>query len=263
MADISSILKKYGFTESECKVYCSLLNREQANGYELSKASGVPRSKIYNILEKLTRKNVVLVNQAEKKFYRAISPDELIDQMTVQFEDDRETLSDQLREIQQHQFRDDQLWKIDDREALINKARFIIKKAQHSLLIQIWADELTPSLINLIKEAEERVEQAIIILFHTNPQEIPFTHAYYHGFETDKLREGRRWLSVVVDNQEVVYGTIDQHSVNGVWTQSPAMIELAGEYVKHDAYTLKIIHDLPAELKKRYGQDLEGIRQIF
>ena len=41
------------------------------------------------------------------------------------------------------------------------------------------------------------------------------------------------------------------------------MVKLAGEYIRHDAYTLKIIHDLPDDLRQKYGLDLEGIRNIF
>ena len=37
MLDISTIMKKYGFNESEIKVYLTLINHEQMTGYEVSK----------------------------------------------------------------------------------------------------------------------------------------------------------------------------------------------------------------------------------
>ena len=61
MLDISTIMRKYGFNESEIKVYLTLINHEQMTGYEVSKLSGVARSKVYNVLENLIQKNMVLV----------------------------------------------------------------------------------------------------------------------------------------------------------------------------------------------------------
>ena len=40
----------------ETRVYTTLLEKGNLTGYEVSKISGVPRSKVYNILEKLLKK---------------------------------------------------------------------------------------------------------------------------------------------------------------------------------------------------------------
>ena len=50
MIKLINTLKEFKFTESEAKVYISLLQNGPCTGYELSKVSGVARSKIYNIL---------------------------------------------------------------------------------------------------------------------------------------------------------------------------------------------------------------------
>ena len=39
--------------------------------------------------------------------------------------------------------------------------------------------------------------------------------------------------------------------------QNHAMVNLAKEYVKHDAYTLKVIAESPEELKAKYGEGFE------
>lgn len=52
METIIQIMKKYDFSEMETRVYTTLLEKGNLTGYEVSKISGVPRSKVYNILEK-------------------------------------------------------------------------------------------------------------------------------------------------------------------------------------------------------------------
>lgn len=67
-------MKQFGYTESETNIYLSLVENGSMTGYEVSKKSGVPRSKVYNNLETLVKKGVVLVNKSEPKIYSAISP---------------------------------------------------------------------------------------------------------------------------------------------------------------------------------------------
>ena len=50
------LLNKIGLTDAEAKVYLTLLKNGSASGYEASKFSAVPRSKIYNVLESLVMK---------------------------------------------------------------------------------------------------------------------------------------------------------------------------------------------------------------
>ena len=50
---VIELLKNFQFTESEAKVYVTLTQYGPQTGYEVSKTSGVPRSKVYNILESL------------------------------------------------------------------------------------------------------------------------------------------------------------------------------------------------------------------
>ena len=68
---------------------------------------------------------------------------------------------------------------------------------------------------------------------------------------------GARWINIVADEQEVVFGTINEElqSTDVTWTKNHAMVNLAKEYVKHDAYTLKVIAESSEELKAKYGED--------
>ena len=73
---IANDMKHLGFTEYECKAYVSLLEQFPLNGYALAKNSGIPRSRVYEVLKKLIAKQMVF-EQVEKKnkLYYPVDPD--------------------------------------------------------------------------------------------------------------------------------------------------------------------------------------------
>ena len=60
-------MKQLGFSEYECKAYLTLLEQFPLTGYSLSKKSGIPRSRIYDVLESLAGKQMVLVQEQGEK----------------------------------------------------------------------------------------------------------------------------------------------------------------------------------------------------
>ncbi|MPM94620.1 hypothetical protein SDC9_141768 [bioreactor metagenome] len=96
--------------------------------------------------------------------------------------------------------------------------------------------------------------------------EIPeLKNLYFHGMGEEKKKEmGGRWITLVSDSKEVVFGQIISKSIAEViWTENKPMVMLASEYVRHDVYFYKSANTLPNEMKQKFGDDLEKIREIF
>src|SRR5262245_66664186 len=53
MTDAAALLQELGFSEYEARAYVALLQRSPLNGYELAKASGLPRANGYSVLRTL------------------------------------------------------------------------------------------------------------------------------------------------------------------------------------------------------------------
>lgn len=67
-------LRRLGFSENEAKVYLALLRHPGTNGYEVSRLAGVPRAKVYEVLEGLVQRGAILPEVREDRtIYRALS----------------------------------------------------------------------------------------------------------------------------------------------------------------------------------------------
>lgn len=78
MDNIFDTLKNLHFTEYEAKAYLSLLEESPLTGYAVAKNSGVPRSKIYEVLDNLVMRGDILVSPGNTPQYTPVPAKELI-----------------------------------------------------------------------------------------------------------------------------------------------------------------------------------------
>ena len=90
-----SHLKNLGFSQYEIACYLSLMAKHPSNGSQLSRQSGIARSRIYDVLRNMTRKGLVL--EVEDGQYVPLPADELIKRLRSQFEADLSDFEEQIR----------------------------------------------------------------------------------------------------------------------------------------------------------------------
>ena len=77
--EITSILEEYGLDEKEIKIYISLVEKGELNAYTLAKITGIHRSTVYAIIERLSSKGFISnIQKDEKTFYSAIEVNKII-----------------------------------------------------------------------------------------------------------------------------------------------------------------------------------------
>lgn len=266
MEKLFSLMKKFNFTEYETKVYISLLKNGNATGYEISKQSSVPRSKVYNILETLLQKGIIQSTQTNPVLYTAISVDEFIEKMNQTISDDLYEVKQSLEQYHDNKAISNDLWNIEGYHNIITKCKYLIQNAKEEVLIQIWYEDLDKEFISILMEAEKQLEKFVLILFsETGNYSMPFERYYHHGFEEDKLKElGSRWITVVTDSNTMLMSTVYNHTIaDAITTQNKPMVFLAKEYIVHDAYASKILRNLDDSAKKKFGEHLENVRKIY
>lgn len=260
-----SLLKSLNFSESESKVYLTLLQNNPMTGYEASKQSGVPRSKVYNILESLRDKGAVLVSkQTDPVNYSAVDIQEVIDNFKYQMNDRLSDVSEELERFN-HKIESTELWSLKGYENVFNRCRRLIQEAKSTVLLQVWEEDL-PLIYDELKQFEARSGNLVVILYSKNKNyDVDLKHVYAHGFEEAMLEENRgcRWINLVVDDEALIFGHIEPKNVEVLWTKAPSMVFLAKENVRHDAYCLRLIDALDENAKMEFGPDLLKIKTLF
>jgi HTH-type transcriptional regulator, sugar sensing transcriptional regulator len=251
-----------GFSEYEAKAYLALVRESPATAYEIAKRSGIPTSKIYEVLNKLLERDAVLkIEHSRKKKFLPLSPDELIAQYRSRIDDTLTSLQEGLSLYQRDQNLS-YIWNILDYDTLMEKAQHLIKKAGRQLLLSLWEEEMH-YLDGEIRNAIRR--QVKVAAIHFGQHKSMPGQMYQHSIEDTLYAEkGGRILVIVADSQEVLFGKIAAgNKVEGANSRNAAFVDMAEDYIKHDMYIMKIVQRFDPLLVKTFGKKYHKLRDVF
>mgnify|MGYP000879901632 CR=1 FL=1 len=262
---VLELLKSMNLTDVEAKVYIELLKNGPSTGYEISKISAVSRSRVYNVLSKLVKNGFIVASKSKNPtYYNCISVDEFINNKKFEYDSLLLEMSNELKKVECSNNMD-YIWYINGYDNIFNKCRNILKKSKKEVYVQIWMEDVPQMYDQLKKLDDENIPLLTVLYSSDHKYKLDLKLVYKHGFEQEKHEElGGRLISLVSDDREVVFGRIfDDEESEVIWTQNRSLVFLVEEYVRHDAYCLKLIDSVGKSDFSNLNQCISNIRDIF
>jgi HTH-type transcriptional regulator, sugar sensing transcriptional regulator len=230
------LLQELGLSGYESKAYVSLIAAARPlNGYEVSKQSGVPRSTIYETLAKLVARGAAFeVKQAGGgTYYIALPAESLLGRMRRDFDESFSHLSRSLKGLSAPPSTD-LIHNLRGADVVWERARDVIESAEAELYLSLWPEDAAVLDAGL-QRAEDRRIDIFQMAFGTEQKR--YGHTVFHQFSdptTVLTRVGCRLAVVAADRRSVlIAGTVGAHTW-GVFTDDPAVVLIAVEFVRHD-----------------------------
>jgi sugar-specific transcriptional regulator TrmB len=251
-----------GLSEYEARAYVGLLGRHPATAYELAKASGIPTSKIYEVVARLEEKEIIsaMAGDGTKK-YIPLEPGEFVETRRNLMSSTLATLAGELHAAGEGADIS-YIWNIREYDYLIDKALRTTKEARETLLVSAWHEEMA-LLTAALREAEQRGVKVAVVHFGRVKEKAGqlYTHPIHDTIYAEK---GGRGLVMVADTASALVGTIfDEHAVEGAYSTNRGFVTLAEDYIKHDIYVMKLVRRFDRELTERFGPRYEKLRDVF
>lgn len=171
-------LRRLGFSENEAKVYVALLGHPGSTGYEVSRHSGVPRAKVYEVLEGLSQRGAVLAEPSEERTtYRARSYAALLQEYRRSTE---ALVADLYRDLAREAVEETRpaTSTVSGRARVLSRAAELGASARHTLLAAGRPEELQ-ALGGLLAEAERRGVQVQVLSY--GPVRLSVSEVYVHA----------------------------------------------------------------------------------
>lgn len=155
-------LTDLGLNKLEANVYLSLLKDPDSTGYRVSKNIGKPVSNVYQSLESLTSRGLVILRCHEKdRLFSPVPVKEMTSLLRSDLERKVNVLEDELKELEVPPL-ETAIYNIVNKEQLFNKITTLIREAKRAILLTadgFFINQFKPDL-----EAAAKKGKAVLIL---------------------------------------------------------------------------------------------------
>lgn len=258
-SDPVALLGELGLGGYEARAYLTLLRQGPLTGYQLAKASGIPRANIYAVLRRLEERGAVVAVQAESgRSYRAVDFREFLARLERSFElrlrqvaralDRAVRAADGLLAVGAY------VYNFTGYANLVAQAGRLIESARRQLLVSGWEPELE-KLAPALNLAQER--RAAVTLVCMSGCTAPCGRCPGRVYRYRLGEAGDcRWLLVITDGRELVAGQVEADGrVVGTSTRQQLLVAIASWYIRHTVAVAETVRALGPRLAGLLDED--------
>jgi len=227
-------LPNIGLSDYAIHTYLSLLQHHPINGSQLSRRSGIPRARIYDVLRTLKTRGFVA--EASKGLFVPLPPDELIRQLRRNHEKDLNRFESLVNEAQapaEHDF----IWTVNGYQRVLDKAMEMIAAARLEIYIRLFPEE-AENLMQSLKKAEKRGVQVKSIFMAPYPQTFA-VQVVHPQHEIVERSLGGRSFDLVVDKKEFIGGLFVPENIEACqinWGRNQWFVTAGRDSLRHDFF---------------------------
>lgn len=261
MENSISRLTELGLSEYEARAYIALLKDNPSTAYEIARSSGIPTSKVYEVIRRLEYRQMIQSIRGERsRLFIPIALDEFIHNFRTGVENNLRALKAELKGLVSS-IDTSYTWHIKDRNSLIQRAKRMIDTARETLLMQIWPEEMKELLEPLLSAEKRGLRMAIV---HYGATNIRIKELYRHpAGDTIFAQKGSRGFTLVADSKEALIGKIGDRDTEAIWSMNEGFTMMAEDYIRHDIYFMKLAERFDPLLRERFGSRYEKLRDIY
>lgn len=220
-------LKKLGLTTYEANAYITLASLISATATDISKSSQIPRSKIYDVLKKLSSKGFIEIENGRPLKYNIKPPITTIHKQKEELNAELDKLASKLNFIYENKIKQvpAPVWKISGMNNIIQKELDIIKRSKNTISMRIGFvfDNELELIIKELKKKADTININILVSPECNITEI-LKNEGFNTYETnipivkmiinDEKEMFHIYAKFSEDTQEIL-----PHTSIGVWNQ--------------------------------------------
>ncbi|MXV63125.1 TrmB family transcriptional regulator [Natronorubrum sp. JWXQ-INN-674] len=229
------LLGELGLTEYEARCFVAASRVSTATAAEISDLSDVPRSRVYDALERLHRRGLVDVQQSEPRKYRAISKATALESLQEQYEATIEATDEALSNLQKaSDLEESGAWAIADHDHVTNRIGGFLEAATDEIYVLVTdGDLLDQQFLEHLAVADDDVTVRVEVPSEETRDRVqgvvPSATVVPTDLAADPAVLENKWLGriVMVDRRAVLLGAVTEQPRPGqieetaIWATGP------------------------------------------
>ena len=231
--DVIGEMRALGFSQYEATAYVGLLKNYPLSGYALSKVSGIPRSRIYEVLGNLVKKQVVLEESREKTpLYYPVDPKMVTARLQRDYARIFKGFSTRAGALYAREAENRQLVVVQGRREIIDLLRLLIGGAKSRIALSVWRQELD----EIREEVDKALDRGVVLRGICLGGESPYGDLHPHR-RMDRYVEAKkqRFMAAIIDGSHTLSGILSRGAESKVsWSRDEGFTEVFEDYIVHD-----------------------------
>lgn len=230
-------LKDLGLTEYETRAYIGLVSSGPSTAGDLSEASNVPHSRIYDVLSKLEKKGWIESQSGRPARYRAKPPSEALRLLKIKQEQNlkraSETIQQELEPLYEEggEVEKPDIWTIRGNREILERMEVMLTRSEIEVLISISSlPEEFSDIRNFARLVETKDLDLRILISEENDliREIAKSSNAQVRFRSPLFGGG-----MVVDGRETLLILGGEGRMLGIWSEEEGLAKYAKEYFEY------------------------------
>lgn len=236
--EIIDCLGKLNFTKLEAQIYLVLLEGDALSGYQIAKKIDVTRPSIYNALEHMYDKGIVLQQPGNKSTYIAERPEILFKKLNAEYAKYAKKAEEGLTEFLETRH-EEQFSNFKGFETVIFKTKEVLAQAKSEVYINTDFE-----LSHFQDEFRELKDKGIRVIVFSFP-ELDLTDIdveYYSHYRANVSPHAPSRMMIVADGRVALIANTykERDTWLGSITNNPLMISIITEHIHNDIHLLKL-----------------------
>jgi len=241
---VTELLEKLGLTEYEAKTLSSLFRLKESEAPEVSRIAQVPKTRVYDVLDRLVKKGLVIEIYGRPKKYRVIDASDVFEgllnkrkQEITALESEANTLKPMITEFQTiHREVGEKVMKVKDRQDYIKILSQEIANASEEVIAFTELKKENEVLKNALKDAATRKVNIKLISHIEETNKAIARELIKHGIDLKIHKHGLN--AFVIDGKKVILGLNDFNKENpeyhfAIWDSHEGISEALKTYFSH------------------------------
>ncbi len=235
MDSLIALLQPLGLTQYEARAFATLVQRGQSTAYQVSKDSGIPRARIYDVLDDLTRQGLVMLSPTpdDTKRYQAVPVAACLDQWRRRWQTRLDAVEAELHALTAvRPTAPMTLATLQGADNITAFCRMLVQRAQRYVMLSVW-EAFYATLVPDLQTALARGIRVKGLVMNVTPPVLGDLASHrINPYMASIIKD--RWFILSVDGRELCYGHTPEHDGPAFYTNDSVHLYLFEDYIWHD-----------------------------
>ena len=164
-------LQQLGLTEYDARCFVALTQLPQGTAREISRVADIPRSRVYDSIDRLQSKGLVESQGSEPKVFRAVPIDTAVRILETEYQSYVDTMEDTLRNLEPtYKETDRGVWALEGHERVTERTLALINEAEEEIVLLAFNPDVLEE--ETLARLDEAAEDGLTVLVGTRENSI-------------------------------------------------------------------------------------------